>query len=102
MKTAAAVGVIALSVFLSACGGDTRVQQAAKCELEEIKTYPSDVMAMSPEGQHFMKTCMLAAGYDFVWENKSCVSKVSTGNPYCYKSSYIHGWREWWHRLWNY
>ena len=77
MKTAAAVGVIALSVFLSACGGDTRVQQAAKCELEEIKTYPSDVMAMSPEGQHFMKTCMLAAGYDFVWENKSCVSKVS-------------------------
>jgi hypothetical protein len=101
MKTAG--GVIALSVFLSACGGDTKQQQTAKCELEEIKAYPSDVMATSPEGRHFMHTCMTAAGYDFLWEDKSCVSAdVNSANSYCYESSYIHGWREWWHRMWNY
>jgi len=93
---ALAIAALSLEVLLSGCG-DSKEQQTAKCELEAMHTDPSDVMATSAAGQHFMQTCMRAAGYEFLWENKSCVTAaVNAANPYCYDPSSTHALRQWW------
>jgi hypothetical protein len=95
MKVIASATLL-LGFLLSGCG-DSKEQQTAKCELEAMRTYPSDLMATSPVGRRFMQVCMQAAGYEFIWEEKSCVTAdVNAGNPYCYDPRTTHGIRQWW------
>jgi hypothetical protein len=69
---------------------EDKVDQAAKCEFEAIKTYPNEHTGTSLVTGKFIELCMRAAGYNFEYTNSNCTTSLygetELRNPFCYTS----------------
>lgn len=78
--------VILLPLALTTCVEEQRAQ-AAKCELEAARMFPTESMEqISPRAGHFISTCMAAAGYRSDPMQSKCnpAGWRNDANPYCY------------------
>lgn len=76
--------VVALSLALLGCRADLE-QQAAKCELEARKTYPTaqNIYAYAPANR-LIELCMRASGYDFDPSHLKCALPDNIVSADCY------------------
>jgi len=76
--------IVLLADLLCGCFDDQK-QQVASCRLEAMRTYPTQQLYVGGNVDNYIRTCMMAHGYDWNLMDKKCeVTDTLTANPYCY------------------